>query len=473
MNRTALVFCMLLFACLFFTSCSDDGSTESGNKNPVCTITSPADNSSFEKGTDITIKVNANDTDGEISKVLFYLDGEGIGEAETFPYEFILNTDTCSFRSYIIKAVAKDKEGAEQSDEIAINIVNNAPQIIGIIVDPSEIPQGGEAEFICTAFDYEGDVLTYNWSSEYGTVNGNDSTMIWTAPGTHGTYKIFVTVSDNEGSVTDSISVNVYQTVVYIQGGSFQMGDHYDEGETDELPLHNVTISGFHIGKYEITQYEWDQYMPSPVYDHGEGIKYPVYKISWYEIIKYCNIRSIAEGLTPVYSVGGSTDPEDWGPIPTPYNYTWSNLTCNWPANGYRLPTEAEWEFAARGGINSSDNFRFSGCQTELELRDHAWYSYNSSTTAKETGTKLPNQLGLYDMSGNVFEWCWDWYGIYSSDASTNPLGPSAGSYKTVRGGSTGTSFNWNRVSYRNIYPDCYAKEYFIGFRVARTGGTK
>ncbi|MEA1973056.1 MAG: SUMF1/EgtB/PvdO family nonheme iron enzyme, partial [Candidatus Cloacimonadota bacterium] len=185
---------------------------------------------------------------------------------------------------------------------------------------------------------------------------------------------------------------------------------------------------------------------------YGIGENHPVNSLSWYDMIAFCNAKSTEDGLTPVYSGSGTS------------------TVCDWNANGYRLPTEAEWEYAARGGIYESDNYRYSGCHNEADLPDYAWYSSNNDPYGcKEVGTKLPNQLGLYDMSGNVYEWCWDWYdsSYYSSSPSSNPHGANSGSYRVWRGGYWSYSAGSCRVANRGCYGPSGSSG-GIGFRILR-----
>lgn len=266
-------------------------------------------------------------------------------------------------------------------------------------------------------------------------------------------------------SATYTISGGTPGEMVLVPGGTFTMGDTRGEGDSNELPTHSVTLNSFYIGKYEVTQAEYAQYMqPSSNWtsNYGIGDNYPAYCVSWYAIIKYCNLRSLAEGLTPCYTISGSTDPANWGAVPTSNNSTWNAALCNWSANGYRLPTEAEWEYAARGATKTPD-YLYSGSD---DINAVAWYSGNSGYTSHPVGTKAPNGLGLYDMSGNLYEWCWDWYSSYSSSSQNNPTGPASGSYRVVRGGYWYDSAYYCRVAIRYSNGPNYGS--INGFRLCR-----
>ncbi len=256
--------------------------------------------------------------------------------------------------------------------------------------------------------------------------------------------------------------------LVYIPGGTFTMGRTTGSGDSNELPTHSVTLNSFYMGKYEVTQAEYSQYMqPSSSWtsSYGLGGNYPAYYVSWYAILKYCNLRSMAEGLTPVYSISGSTNPANWG-TPISWNTAWNWAICNWSANGYRLPTEAEWEYAARGATNTPD-YLYSGSNDINVVA--GYYDNNTPYGSKPVGAKAPNVLGLYDMSGNVYEWCWDWYSdtYYSSSPSNNPTGPASGSCRVLRGGLWNSSASCRVAHRRFIFP--YRGEYYIGFRLCRS----
>ncbi len=212
---------------------------------------------------------------------------------------------------------------------------------------------------------------------------------------------------------------NVPEGFVSVEGGTFQMGSN--DGYSDEKPVHSVTVSDFYMGKYEVTFNEYDAFCNATGKDKPNDLgrgrsNRPVMSVSWFDAVEYCNWRSRKENLTPCYTINGN------------------KVTCNFSANGYRLPTEAEWEFAAKGG-NLSRGYKYSGSNS---AGDVGWYRGNSGSEAHPVGQKQANELGLYDMSGNVWEWCWDWYdsNYYSSSPSTNPKGASSGKYRVLRSGS-------------------------------------
>ena len=346
---------------------------------------------------------------------------------------------------------------------------NNAPVINSITSNPTSVQQGGTSTFTCNATDVDGDSLTYYWLSTDGTISGTSSSETWTAPNTTDSCTITCSVSDGELTDTATKIIKVYELLTglaFVQGGTYQMGDHFSEGYSDEFPVHSVTVSDYYIGATEITQSEWALYMSADTYNYGVGDDYPVYYVSWYEIMVYCNKRSVAEGITPCYLINGSTNPDDWGGVPTSDNSTWNAVVCNWDANGYRLPTEAEWEYASRGGIHNEDNYHYSGWNT---IDIVAWYDGNNYIDgSKPVGTKSPNQLEIYDMSGNLYEWCWDWYGDYQSDAQNDPTGATSGTYRVLRGGYWGDSDYYCRIASRNYDDPCHNSVIVFGFRVVR-----
>ena len=262
------------------------------------------------------------------------------------------------------------------------------------VADSHTVDGGGAGAFTSTITDLTGNttycVRAYATTSE-GTVYGETRT--------------FKTIF--------SLTVNgVSFDMVYVEGGRFDMGATSEQGsdaDSDEKPVHSVTLSDYYIGKCEVTQELWEAVMGSNP-SWFKGAQNPVESVDWYDCQEF---------VIRLNSLTGRT---------------------------FRLPTEAEWEYAARGG-NKSRHYKYSGSDNIDEV---AWYDGNSGSSTHAVGTKSPNELGIYDMSGNVLEWCSDWYGSYSAGAQTNPQGPSSGSFRVLRGGSWYRSARDCRVSYRS-----------------------
>lgn len=255
--------------------------------------------------------------------------------------------------------------------------------------------------------------------------------------------------------------------MVYIAGGIFEMGDTWNMGEDDEKPAHYVLVDSFYLSRFEVTFHEYDRYcfetgkaLP-PDDGLGRGAR-PVVNIDWYDAIEYCNWKSLKEGLLPCYIIDKNRkDPNNLGG----YDSKKWIVTCDFTVDGYRLPTEAEWEYAARGG-NFPMPYVYSGSDNPAMV---GWYDFSESIDPPfPAGLKHPNSLGLYDMSGNVWEWCWDWYGPYASYTNENPAGPLQGYSHVIRGGSVNSLPGHLRIANRN-YPFPYMSSYYIGFRLAMT----
>ena len=270
--------------------------------------------------------------------------------------------------------------------------------------------------------------------SQFSTVKTQATNFISKLAG-YGNDSKFTAIDIDNVDIFDSLS---YDEMVKVEGGTFTMGATAEQGSdyySDELPTHQVTLSDYYIGKYEVTQQLWEYVMSysgtcadgssmsayasdvwlgsDPSSSYGVGDYYPAYYVSYYDIVDIF--------LPRLNKITGRT---------------------------YRLPTEAEWEFAARGG-KQSKGYKYSGSDN---IGVVAWYTGNSGGKTHQVGTKEPNELGIYDMSGNVWEWCGDWYGSYSSSAQTNPTGPSSGSFRVLRGGSWYHSARDCRVSYRDYF---------------------
>jgi formylglycine-generating enzyme required for sulfatase activity len=194
--------------------------------------------------------------------------------------------------------------------------------------------------------------------------------------------------------------------------------------------------------------------------------KRPVNGASWYAAIAFCNRLSLKESLTPVYTISSSTNPDAWGAVPTANNAAWNAVTMNINANGYRLPTEVEWEYACRTGTGNPYS-------TGITANNNTgWYEINAGNgifrVTHEVGKKPANKWGLYDMHGNVFEWCWDWFASFPSSNQTNPEGPASGSQgRTERGGTFDSNTNWIRADTRANNEPFYSLR-DAGFRIVR-----
>jgi len=282
--------------------------------------------------------------------------------------------------------------------------------------------------------------------------------------------------------------------MILVPGGSFTMGST-DVTDLDAMPVHQVTMDGFYLGKYEVTQaLYWAVTGRNPSCFQGDSIpegytscyNFPVERVSWFDAVEFCNELSVLEGLTPVYSISNKT-PKEGHPISE------ADVNINWKANGYRLPTEAEWEYAAKGGNGPGPYYIYAGSNDPHVV---AWFNDNSppeidfnelNSDGKTTimvkyagdshatfvwmhpvGLKAPNSLGFHDMSGNVWEWCWDLFGEYTNASLTNPKGPESGPGRTYRGGAysyAGSSVL--RIANRNFWLPYVAND-VIGFRLAR-----
>ena len=233
--------------------------------------------------------------------------------------------------------------------------------------------------------------------------------------------------------------------MIWINGGTFTMGSPAAESgrSGNEGPQRQVTLSSFYIGRYEITQAEYQEIMgANPSSFKGQDL--PVETVSWFDAIDYCNRRSEKEGLIPVYTISGNS------------------VRWNENANGYRLPSEAEWEFACRAGSQTP-------FYTGTSVNEAGWHSGNSGGRTHPVGTKQPNSWGLYDMHGNVLEWCWDWLGTYSGEAQTDPRGAISGSSRVYRGGCFRFEAHQSRSAFRfGNHPNL--RVFLVGLRVARSG---
>jgi sulfatase modifying factor 1 len=322
---------------------------------------------------------------------------------------------------------------------------------------------------------------TANWSRAVTLSPGANAITVVATDGANNTTTSSITVTYNPPSPAD---------MALIPAGSFTMGNCMDpnEGFSDELPLHTVYVSAFYMDKYEVTKALWDDVK---VWNGGNGYSYenvgsgkatthPVQTVNWRDCVKWCNARSEKEGLTPCYYNEAA--------LTTIYKTGTGTPYPKWNVNGYRLPTEAEWEKAARGGASGhrfpwvdADTISWSRANYYAYPLSAGGYAYDVNPTpgfhptfavggylyTSPVGYFAANGYGLYDMAGNVWEWCWDWYGAYSSGSQTDPRGPASGSYRVLRGGGWNLNADGARCANRSVSSPAVAGS-SIGLRCVR-----
>ncbi|MBM4152660.1 MAG: formylglycine-generating enzyme family protein [Kiritimatiellaceae bacterium] len=295
-----------------------------------------------------------------------------------------------------------------------------------------------------------------------------------------------VVITTNRVVTATLRDLSVPADVKLIPAGTFSMGDTRDN-TSGEAPVHSGDVSGFYMGKTEVTKDQWDVVYNWAI-EHGytfdgfltgKATNHPVQRVSWYDCVKWCNARSEKEGRTPCYTVNGDV-----------YRTDQIDPECSWSADGYRLPTEAEWEKAARGGLSSKrfpwgdtiqhtkanyySSSSLSSYDTSSTRSYHPTYSNNTSSPYTSPAGSFPtNSYGLYDLAGNVSEWCWDWYdgSYYASSPSSDPRGPSWGSYRVRRGGDYQSYADFSRVASRIVNAFPYDSRSTVGFRIALSAG--
>ena len=271
----------------------------------------------------------------------------------------------------------------------------------------------------------------------------------------------FSKTHERQDDASPDIPVGRIPDLVLVERGSFKMGDTWGDGLMDEKPVHEVTfIHDFQIGKYEVRFSEFDVFcgatgrIPPSDENRGRG-NFPVINVTWWDAVEYCNWLSKSAGLPEAY--------DDDGNLLDSSGHQTTDVS---KVGGYRLPTEAEWEYASRGG-KKSEGHKYSGSEDADEV---AWYCDNSGIKTHEVGSKAPNELGIHDMSGNVWEWCSDWYeeDYYRYSPNVNPYNAEGDCERVMRGGSVGLNETFARVTHRDYLEPSSAGD-AVGFRICRT----
>jgi formylglycine-generating enzyme required for sulfatase activity len=394
--------------------------------------------------------------------------------------------------------------GEIQSSSVTVTVqANTAPTISDIAAQSITVDSNtgalaftiGDAQTAASSLTLSGSssntTLVPNANIVFGGSGASRTVTVTPASSQSGTATITVTVSDGSLTTSDTFILTAVNAPAaptgfsLIPAGAFTMGDALD-GDSD-APTRTVNVSAFYMAQNLVTKAQWDTVRTWAISNGysdlaagaGKASNHPVQTISWFQMVKWCNARSQQEGLTPVYYTNDAqTTVYKTGDV----NVT--NLQVKWAANGYRLPTEAEWEKAARGGLSGkrfpwgdtishsqANYFANSGYSYDLSgavNNFHPTYATGSSPYTSPVGSFAANGYGLYDMAGNVWQWCWDWYGTYDTGTPTDPRGVSSGAYRVCRGGSWYYDANYCRVAdrYGSIPSN---SDYSFGFRVARS----
>ena len=472
----------LLVCFLVFNSC--DNSTEPDTTPPTVIITSPVEDATLSSAT--TIRVDATDDTG-VEKVEFLIDGQTVATDTNEPWEhlwqvsYYADGETHS----ILARATDDADNVGQSDLVHVFVSENAQETPTIISpgDGTIISNTNMVELSWTSVNgAEGYIVLVSSNNEFTDTEYNITTSDTTvttdalAEGYH-YWKVRAKNSvGNYGEWSGVFSFHIgeltfYVEMVYIPGGTYEMGctpDGDGDCSSNEYPRHTVTLSPYSISAMEITNQQYADYLTLAL---SEGIITADsssvtgdWNGSSYE---YLDLDDSDCEIT--YASGAFT--VDTGKENHPViEVSWYGATGFASYYGGRLPTEAEWEYAARGGGQET---KYSGTSNESELPDYAWYYDNwngISPGTREVGTKLPNALGLYDMSGNVWEWVSDWYdsSYYSSSPQNDPQGPDSGSFRVLRGGGWGNDANSLRCSGQSLsYP--FGTGISSGFRFVST----
>lgn len=400
----------------------------------------------------------------------------------------ITAADETANGTYTVAAL--DSDGREEAAQITIDNFDFTPPARVTSIKGSYSSEDSSINLSWTnPADSDFDHVEIVYTTNDGTVDSEKSDVIAESSanktfsdidGAKAYYTYYIASVDKLGNKSNEVKYNVSvnktvsnvpEVFVKISAASIKGTETWTPESKVFVRGRELEIASFYMSDHEVTRGEYKTLMgKDPSYASaygkdgneltGDAVKNnPVNYINWYDALVYCNTRSINEGLTPCYEIDGKTAPKDWGSVPTSSDSTWNAATCDFTADGYRLPTEAEWEWAARGG----ENYTYAGSD---DIDEVAWYTSNTNNTGtRDVKTKKKNAYGLYDMSGNVWEWCWDWDGSISGDTASS--GPASGSYRCLRGGSWGDYAYYAQVANRNN-DNPNDRNFVFGFRLVR-----
>jgi formylglycine-generating enzyme required for sulfatase activity/TolB-like protein len=362
------------------------------------------------------------------------------------------------------EALEEGEEKSQREEERVNRLGAGRPSHYALALSVGKL--GTLTKFSADILDKEDGSFVGGYSEAYNTLAEGATRMPILAASLNGV-TVVRSAGQNLGALQNTATMPA--NFIRIAGGLFMMGSPESEAERYHSEVqHQVTVSkAFYIGKFEVTQKEWVEVMgTNPSYFKGDSL--PVENVSWYDAVEYCNARSVKEGLVPAYTIDKTRSDEGNSNGSDALRWT---VTWNRAANGYRLPTEAEWELSCRAGTSTpfytgesigTDQANYNG---NYSYKGGAKGVYRRQTG--EAGSFAPNPWGLYDMSGNVWEWCWDWYGSYAEGAQSDPAGAASGFYRVYRGGSWRTQAQNVRSAVRGSYTPSL-RRYNLGFRVLR-----
>jgi formylglycine-generating enzyme required for sulfatase activity len=478
-NKTKLIGIIAIIIGLSFGSCGDDG----GNKG-----TAPTISTTTLLGGKVGVEYSATLAATGTAPITWSLDSGALPEGLDLAANGVISGMPTTADTYTFTVKASNTAG-DDTKELTITIAGGggtAPDIITETLTDGTVGVEYSATLAATG------AAPITWTIEDGALPeglalDEETGDITGTPEKAGIFNFTVKAANDTGDDTGDLNITIAEDpaitnalveMVWIKPGTFQMGSPIDEPYRNRYyeVLHEVTLTkGFYMGKYEVTQAQFEEVMefnPSELKTGGtyasvselDTADFPVETISWFDTLVFCNRLSEQEGLTPVYTI---TNTFPVSPVPGD-TITEATVSVNWNANGYRLPTDAEWEYACRAETKTAYN---TGATMSNST---GWWSANSENRTHSVGELPGNAWDLYDMHGNVSEWCWDWRDEYpDGDAATDPTGPEekpAGENRVVRGGSFVTQANQVgilRSAYRgDQIPSLGGKN--VGFRIVR-----